>query len=118
VAYLRIYRYFVHLTVAQSENNRKTFGYDLEPKRDFLFIWKQTLLIALTLGVYFPWAVSNISVHIIGKTYIEEELDTEQNAPKYPQNTQQHLHTDNETNKNKKVFTENDGEYIDYEEIQ
>ena len=49
---------------------------------------------------------------------IEEELDTEQNAPKYPQNTQQHLHTDNETNKNKKVFTENDGEYIDYEEIQ
>jgi uncharacterized membrane protein YjgN (DUF898 family) len=74
VAYLRIYRYFVHLTVAQSENNRKTFGYDLEPKKDFLFIWKQTLLIILTLGIYFPWAVSNISVHIIGKTYIEETI--------------------------------------------
>jgi len=72
VAYLRIYRYFVHLTVAKTNTSCKTFGYDLEPKSDFLFIWKQTLLTAITIGVYFPWAVSNISSKIIGKTFIEE----------------------------------------------
>ena len=65
------YRYFMHKTVAQSPEQVKHFGYELESSKDFFFIWGQSLLILVTLGIYFPWAVSKIGSRVLEKTYLE-----------------------------------------------
>jgi uncharacterized membrane protein YjgN (DUF898 family) len=72
LAYLRLYKYFIERTVARSDNTKLTFGYDIAQLRDFLFIWGQALLTAITVWIYFPWAVSKIGKRVIGKTYISE----------------------------------------------
>lgn len=72
LAFVKLYHYFTQNTVAISDLNKKRFGYDIENKTDFLFIWGQILLSIITLGVYFSWAFCNISERIIGKTYTEE----------------------------------------------
>ena len=68
---LKLYRYFAEKTVAVSEAGSKKFGYDLEPGEDFLFLWGQLLLTAITLGIWFPWAYCHINERIIGKTFVE-----------------------------------------------
>jgi uncharacterized membrane protein YjgN (DUF898 family) len=73
LAYLRLYKYFSEKTKSDAvDNHRIQFGYDLEPWNDFLFIWGQTLLILLTLGIYYPWAFCKITRRILAKTFIEK----------------------------------------------
>jgi len=74
-ASLRLYKYFLGRTFATSESSKKEFGYDLEPRRDFLFIWGQLLLTIITLGLYYPWAYCNINSRIFSKTYVEQIVE-------------------------------------------
>ena len=71
-AILRLYQYFVGKTFAVSETSKKGFGYDLEAREDFLFVWGQLLLTIITLGIYYPWAFCKVSSRILGKTYTQE----------------------------------------------
>jgi uncharacterized membrane protein YjgN (DUF898 family) len=72
LASLKLFKYFSERTVAMSENGSKKFGYDIEPKADFLFIWGQYLLTLITLGIYCPWAFCKTSKRILAKTYVED----------------------------------------------
>ena len=71
MAIIKLYHYFVGKTVAVSDEKTLKFGYDMEPKADFLFLWGQTLLIIVTLGIYYPWAACKMVERIMGKTYSE-----------------------------------------------
>ena len=73
LAMVRLYKYFTEKTFAQSESQQFQFGYDIEPLNDFLFIWGQSLLTIITLGIYYPWAFSKIGDRILGKTYLVEK---------------------------------------------
>ncbi len=70
MAYLRLFKYFSERTFAVSEDATLQFGFDLEAKKDFLFIWGQILLNLITLGIYYPWAFSKIGRRFITKTYL------------------------------------------------
>lgn len=72
-ARLRLYKYFIEKTFAISENGKKGFGYDMEARADFLFLWAQLLLTIITLGVYYPWAFCKITDRILSKTYTTEK---------------------------------------------
>lgn len=72
LAILKLYKYFVERTIAKSETSSKKFGYDIEPGKDFLFLWGQSLLGLITLGIYYPWAFCKVSDRVLGKTYSEE----------------------------------------------
>ena len=54
LAMLKLFKYFGERTIATSATSRKKFGYDIEPKDDFLFIWGQSLLSIITFGIYCP----------------------------------------------------------------
>ena len=71
LAMLKLYKYFAERTEANSAVANKKFGYDLESGKDFLFLWGQLLLTAITLGIWFPWAYSRINERVIGKTFFE-----------------------------------------------
>lgn len=72
VATLKLYRYFAERTIAKGEESKKKFGYDLDTWNDFLLLWGQTLLIIITLGIYYPWGFSKIANRVLGKTYSED----------------------------------------------
>jgi uncharacterized membrane protein YjgN (DUF898 family) len=72
LASLRLYKYFAEKTVASSEDGNKSFGYDIEPQSDFLFIWGQSLLAIITLGIYYPWAFCKVRSRILSKTYTQD----------------------------------------------
>jgi len=73
MAYLRIYDYFIKSVETNAyENKMYKFGYDIEPKKDFLLIWGQILLTIITIGIYLPWAVCKIGKRILSKTYVEQ----------------------------------------------
>jgi uncharacterized membrane protein YjgN (DUF898 family) len=74
-ASLRLYKYFLGKTFATSESSKKEFGYDLESRKDFLYIWGQLLLTIITLGIYYPWAYCNINSRILSKTYVEQIVE-------------------------------------------
>jgi uncharacterized membrane protein YjgN (DUF898 family) len=72
LAYLRLYEYFSERTGSNTvDNQRLKFGYDLEEWNDFTFVWGQTLLALITLGIYYPWAFAKIGQRVLGKTYME-----------------------------------------------
>jgi uncharacterized membrane protein YjgN (DUF898 family) len=75
IAALHLYKYFIERTYASSESSRKGFGYELEARKDFLFIWGQVLLSIITLGIYYPWAYCNIASRIQRKTYVEQLVE-------------------------------------------
>jgi len=72
LATLKLYKFFSEQTIANSPSKTLQFGYDIEPKDDFVFIWKELLLTIVTLGIYYPWAACNVADLIIGKTYVQE----------------------------------------------
>lgn len=73
LAFLRLYKYFAEKTKSnQADNQSIQFGYDIDQLNDFLMIWGQLLLTAVTLGISYPWAVSKIGKRVLGKTYIEK----------------------------------------------
>lgn len=75
LAWIKLYKYFVDRTVATSDERTLEFGYDIEPASDFLFVWGQSLLSIITLGIYYPWSCSKIYGCILGKTFIVEKAD-------------------------------------------
>jgi len=72
LAYIRLYKYFVEKTVADSLEKKIRFGYDMEQGKDFLFIWGQTLLLIITLTIYMPWYCNKIGKRFLSKTYSVE----------------------------------------------
>ncbi len=72
LAGLRLYKYFAEKTTSTSDERKLKFGYDIDPLNDFLFIWGQSLLTIITLGIYFPWAFCKIGDRILSKTYLAE----------------------------------------------
>ncbi len=74
MAIIKLYHYFVGKTVAISDEKTKKFGYDMEPMADFLFLWGQSLLIIISLGIYYPWGACKMLERIMGKTYSENEV--------------------------------------------
>ncbi len=76
-ASLNLYKYFMDRTVADNGISKMKFGFDIDLKNDFLFIWKELLLCIITLGLYYPWAFCKINSRILGKTFTEsEEVNT------------------------------------------
>lgn len=73
LALVRLYEYFADKTVAASSENQMKFGYDIDQKDDFLFIWGQALLTIITVGIYYPWAFCKVGKRIMTKTYLEKE---------------------------------------------
>ena len=71
-ARLRLYKYFMDRTVAESETGKKGFGYEIEARKDFLFLWGQLLLTIITMGIYYPWACCKVTSRILSKTYTEQ----------------------------------------------
>lgn len=76
LASLRLFKYFAEKTIATSEDGSKNFGYDIDPWNDFLFIWGQSLLALITLGIYYPWAFCKVRSRILSKTHIQD-INTE-----------------------------------------
>ena len=72
LAYLKLFKYFSERTIAKKDSSSLQFGYELDAKNDFLFIWGQLLLTIITLGIYYPWAYSKIGKRVLSKTYITE----------------------------------------------
>jgi hypothetical protein len=73
MAILRLYKYFSEKTIATSPERKLKFGYAIDQLNDFLFIWGQTLLTIITLGIYYPWAFCKIGKRVLSKTYLREE---------------------------------------------
>ncbi len=72
LACVKLYKYFADRTKIIAPESKQTFGYDIEPGKDFLFLWGQILITIVTLGIYFAWAHCKILKRILGKTYITE----------------------------------------------
>lgn len=71
MAYLKLYKYFAERTFAESPTRLLNFGYELEAGGDFLFVWGQTLLSIITLGIYYPWAIAKVGKRVLSKSYTQ-----------------------------------------------
>lgn len=71
LAFVRLYAYFIHRTVAQSDDATRLFVFEPDPFNDFLFLWGQILLTIVTLGIYYPWMICKVSSRFLGRTYLE-----------------------------------------------
>lgn len=74
LAYLKLYRYFVERTVAVKEGSTLSFGYELDISRDFFYVWGQVLLMIITAGIYYPWAIAKIGKRVLSKTFVTSEI--------------------------------------------
>lgn len=72
LAWVRLYNYFADRTIATSPDRQYKFGYDIDQKNDFLFIWGQLLLAIITIGIYYPWALCKVGKRLLSKTYLQE----------------------------------------------
>ncbi|MFW5820892.1 MAG: DUF6693 family protein [Bacteroidota bacterium] len=73
VGYLKIYRYYLNKTKVEDEAGKKIhLDYEMDSTNDFLFIWGQTLLSIITIGIYSPWAYCKVMGRVLGKTSLEE----------------------------------------------
>jgi uncharacterized membrane protein YjgN (DUF898 family) len=71
MAMIKLYKYFTERTIAQSGEIKRKFGFEPDNINDFLFIWGQILLTIITLGIYYPWAISKIGTRILNRTFLE-----------------------------------------------
>jgi len=75
MAFIRLYRYFAEHTKSNVVNGKQiTMGYDGDQMSDFLFMWKQILLILITFGIYFPWAFSRTAQRLLAQTFISTDI--------------------------------------------
>lgn len=75
LGYMRLYRYFAERTIAEGDGKSLRFGYELDVKGDFLFMWGQILLSIITLGIYYPWAITKIGKRVLSKTYVIDSVE-------------------------------------------
>jgi uncharacterized membrane protein YjgN (DUF898 family) len=75
MALLNLYKYFVVRTIMQSGEGNYSFGFDLDAKKDYIFVLKQTLLSIVTLGFYYPWTICKVGALMLGKTYALQEIN-------------------------------------------
>lgn len=72
---IRAWRYFACHTAwwipGSSEIKVGQIGFDGNIKKGFALLWGQTLLCAVTLGIYFPWATARCIRFFMDNTYIE-----------------------------------------------
>ncbi len=68
------YNFVIKRIEAKGENGESvaTVGSDVTIKNDILYIYGQTILSCITLGLYFPWMYANVSRRLVNKTYIIE----------------------------------------------
>lgn len=71
LALIRLYKYFMGMTVAASGESKRRFGFDCDPFNDYVFILAQIVLTVITLSIYYPWACCKISKRLLSKTYLE-----------------------------------------------
>lgn len=79
-ALVKLYDYFMERTVAVSDEEELRFGYDMEIKKDYLFLLVQNLLTLITAGIYLPWAYCKINQYLLQKSYIDFPKDEEESA--------------------------------------
>jgi len=77
MAFIRLYRYFVKHTTSNIIDSKKVeMEYDGHLVDDFIFMWKQILLTAITFGIYYPWAFSRIVKRVLTQTYLSTDIST------------------------------------------
>ena len=55
-------------------------GYDGDQVNDFLFMWKQILLTIITVGIYFPWALTRIAQRLLSQTFLSTNVVADQQS--------------------------------------
>ncbi len=71
-AYIKVYRYLAGHTEIQAEQKQEgRLGFRGQTGRGFGLLWGQTLLSAVTLGVYAPWAMAKVGKWFLSNTYVE-----------------------------------------------
>lgn len=88
MALLNLYKYFIERTVMQSGEGNYSFGFDLDAKKDYIFVLKQTLLSIVSLGFYYPWAICKVGAMVLGKTFALHEI---KETPKMEEMTESEL---------------------------
>jgi uncharacterized membrane protein YjgN (DUF898 family) len=68
MAFSKMAERFISETVADSATGIYTFEYHADHTKDYQFYLVQMLLIVVTLGFYYPWAMSKIGAYVAGKT--------------------------------------------------
>ena len=75
---IRTWKYFLDRTTWKSIALKGTepvplarAGFDGSIKKGFALLWTQSLLCAITLGLYFPWAFARIADYLFGHTFVE-----------------------------------------------
>jgi len=75
MAFIRLYRYFTAHTKSNVVDGKQiTMGYDGDQVSDFIFMWKQIFLTMITLGIYYPWAFTNIAQRLLSQTFISTDF--------------------------------------------
>ncbi|MBN2638241.1 MAG: DUF898 family protein [Bacteroidales bacterium] len=70
VMYVKLYEYFVAQIVVEKSDSTFKLGFEEDVMDDFLFLWAQTLLSLVTIGIYTPWAISKIGNRFFRRTFI------------------------------------------------
>ncbi len=70
--YIKSYRYFIGKTVLET-NGEEISRLGFKNDSGFGYIWGQTLLSMITMGIYLPWAYANCLRYFINNTYIEDK---------------------------------------------
>ncbi len=68
MAFSKMAERFISETLADSATGIYTFEYEANHPKDYPFYLVQMLLIVVTLGFYYPWAMSKIGAYVASKT--------------------------------------------------
>ncbi len=68
MAFSKMAERFINETLADSATGIYTFEYEANHQKDYVFYLVQMLLIVVTIGFYYPWAMSKIGGYVVGKT--------------------------------------------------
>lgn len=71
--WLRIVQYFLSATSLGEGRERVRLGMRLRSWRDWAYVWGQTLLVVVTLGIYTPWCYARLMNRFVPRIYIDTE---------------------------------------------
>lgn len=75
MALIRIWRYYAGRVVLGEEFVEDTFGFSMRAWPNYLTVLGQLLLVAVTLGIYYPWAYARIGRLLVSQSYVETRED-------------------------------------------